>query len=63
MKEAVDEEVSSKGVLKAFLVEEAVDLAASTALEVVLDMVEAVEAEEGGGGGEGFEEGKLYRSM
>ena len=53
MKEAVEEEVSSRGVLKAFLEVEVADLAASTALEVVLDMVV------GGGTGAGLEVGKL----
>lgn len=40
MKDAVEVEVSSRGVLKAFLVEAVADLAASTAFEVVVvDMV------------------------
>lgn len=59
-KEAAEEDVSSRGVLKAFLVEAVADLAASTAFEVVLDMaVAGVEVD----GGVKFEEGKSYRSI
>lgn len=56
----MEDEVSSSGVLRAFLVVEVAVFAASTALEAVVDIVVAAEV---GVSEEDLAEGKLYRSM
>ncbi len=56
----MDDEVSSRGVWRAFLVVEVAFFAASTALEAVVDIVVAAGA---GVREEDLAEGKLYRSM